>query len=556
MILGEDDLAQEQLYLRARDHLGVRALHGYGTVSGLDVSWNAAEGQVEVSPGLAVDPVGRLVCVPADQCADLAGWLSDHRAAVRQAMAAASLPATVSLYVVLCYRECETDTVPVPSESCRTADESMAASRVQDSFELRMLLAPPVEGGEVAGPGLATVIDRILSVLESQLGGSVLDTDEVRRGLVAWVTRLRPELPGAACLPAPDDNCGQRPEAPSTGVVLARVDLELDEDAGGGLALGSAPEVLQDERPVLLSTRFLQEWFTELMLRPELWRRVEDHNALLNLEVGDVHQQYLPVDGSRPLEGDLDAGGNALTRLAASTQPHHAVRADQVFGGDLAPTAGAARIEALQGFPVAASGTNAPSAGELLRFDGASWVPTPPAEVRLGPVLPLVTIEPMGRLTRPDAVSPGVFLLWFHLDVPGNSVVLPDLAYGEQFVILEELCPGGEPSLQQVASNLVDVSPVGCNTFRVEVRRAEAELLRFLFLLKGMSVRFAGDPADHPLVGYTEDRGIVWLGQDDGPATVTAFVVNPSGTKTIAGFEDVTSVPVLPGGKLFTIGGS
>jgi hypothetical protein len=294
---------------------------------------------------------------------------------------------------------------------------------------------------------------------------------------------------------------------------------------------------------------------TELMLRPELWRRVEDHNALQNLDVGDVHRQYLPVDGSRPLEGDLDAGGNALTRLASSTQPHHAVRADQVFGGDLGPTPGGTRIERLQGVPVAAAGANAPSAGDLLRFDGTSWVPAPPAGTRLGPVLPLVTIEPMGRLTRPDAVSPAVFLCWFHLD-PGNSVVLLDLVYGGQFLIREEQCPDGDPSLESVASNLVEVRPLACNTFRVEVRRAEAELLRFIFFLTRMSVRIVGGPATQPLDDYTEDRGITWLGQDDGPATVTAFVVNPSGTKAIGGFEDVTSVPVLPGGKLFTIGGS
>ena len=152
MILGQDDLAQEQLHLRARDHLGVPRLHGYGTVSGLEVSWDAAQGRVEVSPGLAVDPVGRLVCVPTDQCADLAGWLADHRAAVREAMAGATLPTTVSLYVVLCYRECETDTVPVPSESCRTADESMAASRVQDALRAADAPGPAGRGGRGAGP--------------------------------------------------------------------------------------------------------------------------------------------------------------------------------------------------------------------------------------------------------------------------------------------------------------------------------------------------------------------------------------------------------------------
>jgi hypothetical protein len=81
-------------------------------------------------------------------------------------------------------------------------------------------------------------------------------------------------------------------------------------------------------------------------------------------------------------------------------------------------------------------------------------------------------------------------------------------------------------------------------------------LLRFIFFLGKMSVRIGSDPtAPTPsLDAYTEDRRITWLGQD-GRETVTVFVVNPSATKVIDGFDNVASVPVLPGGK-FTIGGS
>jgi len=37
-----------------------------------------------------------------------------------------------------------------------------------------------------------------------------------------------------------------------------------------------------------------------------------DHNTLLNLTVGDVHTQYLPVDGTRAMTGDLDLGNNDI----------------------------------------------------------------------------------------------------------------------------------------------------------------------------------------------------------------------------------------------------
>ena len=63
-----------------------------------------------------------------------------------------------------------------------------------------------------------------------------------------------------------------------------------------------------------------------------------------------------------------------------------------------------------------------------------------------------------------------------------------------------------------------------------------------------------GGATKREMLEYTESRDITWLGQD-GRSTVTAFVVNPSATKAIDGFEDVTALPVLPGGKLFTIGG-
>jgi hypothetical protein len=40
-----------------------------------------------------------------------------------------------------------------------------------------------------------------------------------------------------------------------------------------------------------------------------------DHNSLLNLTVGDPHTQYLPVNGTRPMSGNLDMGGNNVTNV-------------------------------------------------------------------------------------------------------------------------------------------------------------------------------------------------------------------------------------------------
>jgi hypothetical protein len=132
LVLGEDDLAQEQYYFLQRDRLHARRLHGYGTVCGLEVT--ESNGTVTVEEGLAVDRHGRVIRVTPRQCGDLAAWLA------RQAPAS---PPLATVYVALCYRECESDRVPIPGTACRTAEENAAASRITESFELHFLDAPP-----------------------------------------------------------------------------------------------------------------------------------------------------------------------------------------------------------------------------------------------------------------------------------------------------------------------------------------------------------------------------------------------------------------------------
>jgi hypothetical protein len=78
LVLGEGEFRQDQFHHRERDHHATRALHGYGTMSGLGVYYDDATRRLHVRPGLAVDPAGRLICVPVEYCASLSGWLRDH----------------------------------------------------------------------------------------------------------------------------------------------------------------------------------------------------------------------------------------------------------------------------------------------------------------------------------------------------------------------------------------------------------------------------------------------------------------------------------------------
>src|SRR6266700_4241472 len=114
MVLGVDDFRQEFVYLSGRDRWQDRDLIGYGTAVGLAVTFEAsgAGPRIVVAPGAAVMPTGQLVCVSPAQCADVNEWLAANADEVARHVATHDDP--LSLYLVLCPRECETDKVPIP----------------------------------------------------------------------------------------------------------------------------------------------------------------------------------------------------------------------------------------------------------------------------------------------------------------------------------------------------------------------------------------------------------------------------------------------------------
>ena len=147
MVLGVDDFDQEFTYLSERGQWLARDLSGYGTVSGLAVTIEDSDKgkRVAVSPGVAVSPRGQLIRVAPKQCAVLNEWL---KGAVRKDIPAGTT--TLPVYVVLCYRDCPTDEVPILGEPCRTEEESMAPSRIVDDFRLELRLDPPPQREEDA----------------------------------------------------------------------------------------------------------------------------------------------------------------------------------------------------------------------------------------------------------------------------------------------------------------------------------------------------------------------------------------------------------------------
>jgi len=408
LVLGEDEFRQEQLYLRERDHRAVRALHGYGTVAGLAVTLGE---QLVVAPGLAVDPPGRFMCVSSPQCADLPAWLNAHRDEVLQHVGSSpGLPGHVDLYVVLCYRECATDKVPLPSEPCQSDEESMAASRLMDSFELKLVFERPAPAGELGGGLIQEAIREIVELEDFPLSGSPPDeppgADDVRDLVAQWILKRRPELATRPCLAA-DSAC----------VLLARLGLELDLGENDRLVVLES-EVDHDDRPLLLSTRFLQEWLIQLTASeseevrvlddledvdvpspaPEQvllygeggWMNGQPRHSKLNGLDSDDHQQYLRTDGTREMTGPLKAGAHQLTGVAEGTAPDDAVTLSQIddviragdeAGGDLDGTYPDPSVVGLRGHAVS---DVAPSKGDALMWDGNAWQPTGLGDVMRG----------------------------------------------------------------------------------------------------------------------------------------------------------------------------
>ena len=307
LVLGVDEFQQDQLYHAAGRRGHNRLLHGYGTVWGLRVAAASENGdpEIQVEPGIAIDPCGREICVPDRMCVKLTRWIDRHRPALEALYPQPALQ-PLPLAVVLCHRECPTDTVPVPGEPCRTQDDAMAASRIREGFELKLALrddapwgSPPVsttgltvfrlsQPEEQAVRAFGLILARVQSTTDELLGADgearllaeiyalreaadegtlaspPASTDDpillpagdapeiLRRAFRLWVTEVRPAIraledPGAGCGESDGECC----------VLLAELDLNVTAEWA---VAANQPPLREDLRPYLLHTRLLQEW--------------------------------------------------------------------------------------------------------------------------------------------------------------------------------------------------------------------------------------------------------------------------------------------------------
>jgi hypothetical protein len=303
MLLGVDDFNQEFAYLSGRDKWMARDLDGYGTLSGLKVSLDTtAQGpRVSISCGTALSPRGQLISLHPAQCAYVKDWLAANQSLVHTTVG--SPPGSLlNLWLVICYRHCPVDPVPIAGEPCRSAANLTAASRLLDDFRLEFRLAPPEQQEEdairdfvawldqiqiTASPGFFPTLDQFVNALRASVlplaspleadtffhTGSPLTAihihpadvgDYLRAAFRIWVTEIRPIF--HASFPSQTCSCaGGPPVAPPTDecLLLAEVQVPVVNIGPGQnwVVDGSHPVTIDESRrPILLHSRMLQEW--------------------------------------------------------------------------------------------------------------------------------------------------------------------------------------------------------------------------------------------------------------------------------------------------------
>ncbi len=464
MVLGVDDFIQEFAYLSGRDQWLARDLLGYGTVWGLRVSSEIESRgpRLVVDSGVAVSPRGQLIRVPCAQCAFFNDWLNLERTRTELVSRLGSPPGeALTLYVVLCYRDCPTDKVPIPGEPCRSEEDLLVPSRLADDFVLELRFSPPDQREEDAlrdfvawlsqieiadHPGPFTPLEDFIEAVRNAAQPSASPPSSppdfmfgsppaslripradactyLRAAFRVWTTELRPRW-----RPRFDRaTCGDTPLSqsdPEGCVLLAEVMLPVIRTPDGDWAVDDTLPILVNEerRPFLLHLRFLQEWL--------LCGRHETAASLESPPSG----MSLPGDSVTPetaFDLAFDAGVAAEHSRADHTHGtppdpipgHRADPSAHLLAGDVTGDIASTTVARLQNVDV---DTNPPADGQVLTFVAAQnrWqaanLPGGPA-----PTVPADTV--VSEIAFGQAANAGVSPAYSRSDHTHGTPPLPNL---------------------------------------------------------------------------------------------------------------------------------
>lgn len=270
VLLDAEDMRAEQSYHRGRLTRVLNYLHGAGTAAGLRVTYESTNDEVRVSPGIAVDRVGRLIEIPRPACVRIGRWLQhqaemltnpdafEGESAILQALTADQSEVVVDAFVR--FAVCPRGRTPAFATGPFDSIDATVPHRLRDSYELFIALRGGDNAPLPANPWPQRQVGESLAEWETRLREAILDG--WRHGTEDWQDGQ--PLPDASTVGVDD----------STSVFLARLRIPVVVPTDTGIperqvdgAGVPGPVIVQDQtRPIVYSTSSLMRWFEALAL--------------------------------------------------------------------------------------------------------------------------------------------------------------------------------------------------------------------------------------------------------------------------------------------------
>src|SRR5690349_20994352 len=146
-LITADDMRAEQEYFREKMRRHNRYLHGWGVACGCEVVPGSDDHpwKVKISSGYVITPRGNEILITDGLTFDLAGdWRQIYDPCIQPSPClpinqVISKSETKTVYLAVCYIECDTRPVRIHPAGCGCDDSSCEYSRIREGFELVLL---------------------------------------------------------------------------------------------------------------------------------------------------------------------------------------------------------------------------------------------------------------------------------------------------------------------------------------------------------------------------------------------------------------------------------
>jgi hypothetical protein len=245
-MLGVEDFQAEQDYHRGRLARALLALNGAGTAIGLNVATatdTTGKLEIQVTPGIAIDRVGRILDVPVTVCIRPDVWLAQQ---TDSDLILAFKSTFLMVDVFIAFAACTRGKTPdFASQDDYDATDAFSANRLLDSFAMQLVLRkdtdpklpkdPWLSAGAPPTAGTAPTAAEITALKQAILTGSLTASTAPQ------------EYP---------------PLADLTSIFLARIQIVASQASAGARPVADLTKITIDNasRLFVLPTALLARW--------------------------------------------------------------------------------------------------------------------------------------------------------------------------------------------------------------------------------------------------------------------------------------------------------